>query len=196
MTSSTPEPGTPASRQLLTRRNLIASTGLVAAAVSAAPLLGRGTAEAAVAPACPPGTTAPVPPPGQGPGHPQVRVPGRGNRRADLPADRRPVPDDVSHDCGGRGRGACPAHYRAQHPARYRERDQVTRHPCHLQPPPCRPLCGRPCYVVGSSISAGSRAACAGSGHITQRRIALSVHHDQKGRFAWRQQASARHQRG
>jgi len=34
------------------------------------------------------------------------------------------------------------------------------------------------------------------SGHITRRRIALSVHHDQKGRFAWRQQASARRQLG
>jgi hypothetical protein len=43
MTSSTSGRGTPASRQLLTRRSLIASTGLVAAAVSAAPLLGRGT---------------------------------------------------------------------------------------------------------------------------------------------------------
>jgi len=71
MTSPTSEPGTPASRQLLTRRNLIASTGLVAAAVSAAPLLGRGTAEAAVAPACPPGTTAPVPPPAKGPAIPK-----------------------------------------------------------------------------------------------------------------------------
>ncbi len=63
MTSSTTEPGTPASRQLLTRRSLIASTGLAAAAVSAAPLLRVGTAEA---PACPPGTTAPVPPPAKG----------------------------------------------------------------------------------------------------------------------------------
>ena len=56
MTSSTAEPGRPASRQLLTRRNLITSTGLVAAAVSAVPLLGRDTAEAvntvAVAGAC------------------------------------------------------------------------------------------------------------------------------------------------
>ena len=64
------------------------------------------------------------------------------------------------------------------------------------QPAHPAPLCGGPCYVAGSSISAGSRAARAGSGHITQRRIALSVHHDQKGRFAWRQQASARYQLG
>jgi hypothetical protein len=71
MTSSTSEPGAPASRQLLTRRNLIASTGLVAAAVSAAPLLGRGTAEAAVGAACPPGATAPVPPPAKGPAIPK-----------------------------------------------------------------------------------------------------------------------------
>src|SRR5579863_6674885 len=67
MPSSASETGTPASRPLLTRRNLIASTGLVAAAVSAAPLLGRDAAEAAVTPACPPGTTAPVPPPAKGP---------------------------------------------------------------------------------------------------------------------------------
>src|SRR6202035_67422 len=72
MTTSTSEPGTPASRQLLTRRNLIASTGLVAAAVSAAPLLGRDTAaEGAVATACPPGTTAPVPLPAKGPAIPK-----------------------------------------------------------------------------------------------------------------------------
>lgn len=66
MTSSTREPGTPA-RRLLTRRNLIASTGLAAAAASAAPLLGRSTARAAVSPDCPPGTTAPVPPAAKGP---------------------------------------------------------------------------------------------------------------------------------
>jgi glyoxylase-like metal-dependent hydrolase (beta-lactamase superfamily II) len=71
MTSPTPEPGTHARRQLLTRRNLITSTGLAAAAVSAAPLLGRNTAEAAVAPACPPETTAPVPPPAKGPAIPK-----------------------------------------------------------------------------------------------------------------------------
>src|SRR5580693_4012176 len=71
MSASTSEPGTPGSRQLLTRRNLIASTGLVAAAVTAAPLLGRGTAEAAVVAACPPGTTAPVPPPAKGPAIPK-----------------------------------------------------------------------------------------------------------------------------
>src|SRR6204780_2380762 len=71
MTASTSEPGTPASRQLLTRRNLVASTGLVAAAFPAAPLLEHGTAEAAVASACPPGTTAPVPPPAKGPSIPK-----------------------------------------------------------------------------------------------------------------------------
>lgn len=71
MNSSAPEPGAPAGRQLVTRRNLIAATGLVAAAVSAAPLLGPGAAEAAVAAACPPGTTAPVPPPAKGPAIPQ-----------------------------------------------------------------------------------------------------------------------------
>jgi glyoxylase-like metal-dependent hydrolase (beta-lactamase superfamily II) len=68
MTSSPQEPGT---RRLLTRRNLITSTGLAAAAVSAAPLLGRGTAAAAVAAACPPGATAPVPPSAKGPAIPK-----------------------------------------------------------------------------------------------------------------------------
>ncbi len=70
MTSSITEPGAPAPRRQLTRRNLIASTGLAAAAVSAAPLLGSGTARAAVSPDCPPGTTAPVPPPAKGPAIP------------------------------------------------------------------------------------------------------------------------------
>jgi glyoxylase-like metal-dependent hydrolase (beta-lactamase superfamily II) len=73
MTPSTPEPGTHAPRSPLTRRNLIASTGLAAAAISTAPLLGRSTAKAAVSAvtaACPPGTTAPVPPPAKGPAIP------------------------------------------------------------------------------------------------------------------------------
>jgi hypothetical protein len=69
MTSSTPEPVSPA-RRLLTRRNLIASTGVAAAAVSAAPLLGWNAAQAAVSPDCPPGTTAPVPPAAKGPAIP------------------------------------------------------------------------------------------------------------------------------
>ena len=70
MTSSTPTRGARSSR-LLTRRSLIASTGLAAAAASAAPLLGRSsTAQAAVSPDCPPGTTAPVPPPAKGPAIP------------------------------------------------------------------------------------------------------------------------------
>src|SRR5712691_4249781 len=70
MTSSTPEPGTPARRPQLTRRNLLASTGLAAASLSAAPLLGRSAAQAAVSPDCPPGTTAPVPPAAKGPAIP------------------------------------------------------------------------------------------------------------------------------
>jgi glyoxylase-like metal-dependent hydrolase (beta-lactamase superfamily II) len=75
MTQPTPEPGTPAPRSLLTRRGLIASTGLAAAAVSAAPLLGRSTARAAasavpVSAGCPPGATAPVPPAAKGPAIP------------------------------------------------------------------------------------------------------------------------------
>src|ERR1700722_19663871 len=112
MTTSPSEPGTPARRQLLTRRNLIASTGLVAAAVTAAPLLGRGTAEAAEGaeaavppaggpgprkslrgrrsrsrPRVPAGNHSAGPAAGQGPGHPQVRLPGRGDRRPRLLAD-------------------------------------------------------------------------------------------------------------
>jgi glyoxylase-like metal-dependent hydrolase (beta-lactamase superfamily II) len=79
MTPSTAGPGAPAQRSLLTRRNLIASTGLAAAAVSAAPLLGRSTARAAISAAaagssaaadCLPGTTAPVPPAAKGPAIP------------------------------------------------------------------------------------------------------------------------------
>ncbi|HEY4867064.1 MAG TPA: MBL fold metallo-hydrolase [Candidatus Dormibacteraeota bacterium] len=70
MTSSTPEPGSPARWPLLTRRNLLASTGLAAGGVSAGPLLGWSTAQAAVSPACPPGTTAPVPPAAKGPAIP------------------------------------------------------------------------------------------------------------------------------
>ena len=66
MTSSTSEPETPA-RSPLTRRNLIAATGLAAAFVSAAPFLGpQAAALASVDPACPPGTTDPVPPPAKG----------------------------------------------------------------------------------------------------------------------------------
>jgi hypothetical protein len=70
MTSSTPERGSRARRALLTRRNLLASTGLAAAGVSAGPLLGWSSAQAAVSPDCPPGTTAPVPPAAKGPAIP------------------------------------------------------------------------------------------------------------------------------
>ena len=71
MTSSTSEPETSA-RSPLTRRNLIATTGLAAAFVTAAPFLGRGAAAlASVDPTCPPGTTAPVPPPAKGPAIPK-----------------------------------------------------------------------------------------------------------------------------
>ena len=70
MTSAS-EPGTPASRQPMTRRNLIASTGLAAAAVSAVTLLGWGSAEAAVASSCPTRPTAPVPPSARGPAIPK-----------------------------------------------------------------------------------------------------------------------------
>src|SRR5580658_8805428 len=70
MTSPASEPNSPARRPLLTRRNLLASTGLAAAAASAAPLSGRSAAHAAVSPDCPPGTTAPVPPAAKGPAIP------------------------------------------------------------------------------------------------------------------------------
>ena len=70
MTSAS-EPGTPASRQPLTRRNLIASTVLAEAAVSAVTLLGPESAEAAVASSCPTGPTAPLPPSARGPAIPK-----------------------------------------------------------------------------------------------------------------------------
>jgi glyoxylase-like metal-dependent hydrolase (beta-lactamase superfamily II) len=73
MAPSTPEPAIPASRPLLTRRNLIASSGLAAAAMSAAPLLGRSTARAAasaISADCVPSTTAPVPAAAKGPAIP------------------------------------------------------------------------------------------------------------------------------
>ncbi len=70
MASSTQTPDPPGRRSLLTRRNLIASTGLAVA--SAAPLLRPGTAQAASSPSsdCPPGTTAPVPQAAKGPAIP------------------------------------------------------------------------------------------------------------------------------
>jgi glyoxylase-like metal-dependent hydrolase (beta-lactamase superfamily II) len=67
MTSSAPEPGSRRSTRPLTRRTLIASVGLTAAAVPAATLLGQPSAAAAT---CPPTTTAPVPPPAKGPAIP------------------------------------------------------------------------------------------------------------------------------
>src|ERR1700729_3934305 len=70
MTSSGPEPGSPARPGLLTRRNLLAATGRTAAGVPAGPLLGWSTAQAAASPDCPPGTTAPVPPAARGPAIP------------------------------------------------------------------------------------------------------------------------------
>jgi glyoxylase-like metal-dependent hydrolase (beta-lactamase superfamily II) len=70
MTSSPSEPVSPVRRPLLTRRSLLASTGLAAAGVSAAPLLGRSPAGAAVSADCPPGSTAPVPPAAKGPAIP------------------------------------------------------------------------------------------------------------------------------
>ena len=44
-------------------------------------------------------------------------------------------------------------------------------------------LCGRPCYVAGSSISAGSRAARAGSSHITP--VCYSQKRSSHARRSW-----------
>jgi glyoxylase-like metal-dependent hydrolase (beta-lactamase superfamily II) len=71
MTSPGPEPGSRGIRRQLTRRTLMTSAGLTAAAVPAAALLGQPTAAAATATGCPPTTTAPVPPPAKGPAIPK-----------------------------------------------------------------------------------------------------------------------------
>jgi glyoxylase-like metal-dependent hydrolase (beta-lactamase superfamily II) len=70
MTSSTPEPDRRRLRPPLTRRTLLASAGLTAAAVPAAALLGQQGAAAATSQAGPP-ATAPVPPPAKGPAIPK-----------------------------------------------------------------------------------------------------------------------------
>jgi glyoxylase-like metal-dependent hydrolase (beta-lactamase superfamily II) len=80
MTSSTSHPDGGDERRLLTRRTLMASAGLTAAAVPAAALLARPAAAAtataaraatAAAAGCPPTTTAPVPPIAKGPAIPK-----------------------------------------------------------------------------------------------------------------------------
>jgi hypothetical protein len=71
MTSPTPEPGSGHVRRSLTRRTLMASAGLAAAAVPAAALLGQPATAAATVTGCPPATTAPVPPPAKGPAIPK-----------------------------------------------------------------------------------------------------------------------------
>ena len=126
------------------------------------------------------------------PPHPRHRQ--RAARLAE-PATQRPGQPGLSRPAR---RPAHPQRGRAHgHPAR---RHRSPRLPIpdsqEHHAPHAAALCGWPGYVAGSRISAGSRATRAHSGHITRRRIALSVHHDQKGRFAWRQQASARHQLG
>ena len=68
MTSSTSQPEGHNIRRPLTRRTLIASAGLTAAAVPAATLLGQRPAAAATTGAA---TTAPVPPPAKGPAIPK-----------------------------------------------------------------------------------------------------------------------------
>ena len=69
MTSSTPQPDGHRTGRPLTRRTLIASAGLTAAAaVPAAALFSRQSAAAATVP---PATTAPVPPPAKGPAIPK-----------------------------------------------------------------------------------------------------------------------------
>jgi len=75
MTSPNPEPASRGSRRPLTRRSLMAATGLTAAAVPAAALLGQPSAAAAtiagsaIAGSAP--KTAPVPPPAKGPAIPK-----------------------------------------------------------------------------------------------------------------------------
>ena len=75
MTSPSPEPRSRGSRRLLTRRSLMAATGLTAAAVPAAALLGQpSAAAAAMAGSAIAGSepkTAPVPPPAKGPAIPK-----------------------------------------------------------------------------------------------------------------------------
>jgi glyoxylase-like metal-dependent hydrolase (beta-lactamase superfamily II) len=71
ITSPTPEPGSSDVRRPLTRRTVLTSAGLTAAAIPAAALLGRPTAAAAAVTGCPPTTTAPVPPPAKGPAIPK-----------------------------------------------------------------------------------------------------------------------------
>ena len=51
------------------------------------------------------------------------------------------------------------------------------------QPPHPQALCGGPCYVAGSLISAGSRASRAGSGHIT--RWCYSQNRSSHSRRSW-----------
>ena len=73
MTSPTPEPGTDRVRRPLSRRTLLASAGLTAAATPMAALLAQPAAAATMATAvtgCPPTPTAPVPPPAKGPAIP------------------------------------------------------------------------------------------------------------------------------
>ena len=71
MTSSRSQPDGHRIGRPLTRRTLIASAGLTAAAVPAAALLGQQSAAAAAVTGCPPATTAPVPPPAKGPAIPK-----------------------------------------------------------------------------------------------------------------------------
>ena len=96
-------------------------------------------------------------------------------------------------------------------------RGQARRHRSHPMPlpagqtdhpPHAQTLCERLGYVAGRGVSVDGLAAPADSGHITggaetaagaleegdENR--LSVHHDEKGRFLWKQQPSGRLQRG
>ena len=153
----------------------------------------------------------------------RAHPPGHHAQRRGQRAHRRQGQERTTHSAAARHQGSpqCLARRAARRSRRpavshpHRHPPQPRRHRTAPRPPPgpgphhlpvtpgqtCQhahaaSLCGWLGYVAGSSISAGSRAARARSGHITRRRIALSVHHDQKGRFAWRQQASARHQLG
>jgi glyoxylase-like metal-dependent hydrolase (beta-lactamase superfamily II) len=71
ITSPTPEPGSSDGRRPLTRRTLMTSAGLTAAAIPVAALLGQPTSAAAAVTGCPPTTTAAVPPAAKGPAIPK-----------------------------------------------------------------------------------------------------------------------------
>ena len=96
------------------------------------------------------------------PARPAAHVPGSGVLRT------RAAPHPLRH---------LQDHPAARSPLR-RPAHRTAGHPAHAAA-----LCGRPCYVAGSSISAGSRAARAGSGHITP--VCYSQKRSSHARRSW-----------